>query len=188
MHKHTELLDSSAHLVVNNTNGLNGLTHIGDKAVQMPGTPPTISVPLKTPEWGDELSNRVVWMIQHDVQTASIKINPPHLGPLEVHVSMNKDHVDVSFNSHHIAVKEALDVSMPKLRELLGNSGLHLGDANVTHHSFSDQNQYNPNDSTNQYVGDGTSGLDTAIADDEEIGTTSLYQLDEGIGAIDYYA
>ena len=186
--KHAGLSAASSHMGLDAANGLNGLTQGADKLHQTQTAPPAISLPMKTPQWGDELSNRVMWMVQHDVQTASIKINPPHLGPLEVHVSMNKDNVDVSFNSHHAAVKEALDASIPKLKEMLGSSGLQLGDANVTHHSFSGQSQYNNQGSGQQYPGGGGYNIDTSLSDSEEIVSPTIYSWNSGAGAIDFYA
>ena len=186
--KHAGLTPASTHMGLDAANGLNSLTQGTDKLHQNQTPPPAISVPMKTPQWGDELSNRVMWMVQHDVQTASIKINPPHLGPLEVQVSMNKDHVDVSFNSHHVAVKEALDASMPKLKEMLGSSGLQLGDANVTHHSFSGQSQYNNQGSGQQYPGASGHNIDTTLSDSEEVVSPTIYSWDVGAGAIDFYA
>jgi|GEM_PF-5750422 len=186
--KHAGLSNTSSHMGLDAANGLNGLTQSTDKLHQTQTPPPAISVPMKTPQWGDELSNRVVWMVQHDVQTASIKINPPHLGPLEVQVSMNKDHVDVSFNSHHAAVKEALDASMPKLKEMLGSSGLQLGNSNVSHHSFSGHSQYNNQGSGQQYPGGGGHNIDTTLSDSDEIVSPTIYSWDTGAGAIDFYA
>ena len=186
--KHAGLSAASTHMGLDAANGLNGLTQGTDKLHQTQAMPPAISVPMKTPQWGDELSNRVMWMVQHDVQTASIKINPPNLGPLEVQVSMNKDHVDVSFNSHHAAVKEALDASMPKLKEMLGSSGLQLGNANVSHHSFSGHSQYNNQGSGQQYPGGGGHNIETTLSDSEEIVSPTVYSWNAGAGAIDFYA
>lgn len=186
--KHIGTVEISTRIGLDAPTGLHGLIQGTDKVHQSFTMPSAIAVPLKTPEWGDEISNRVVWMVQHDVQTASIKINPPHLGPLEVHVSMNKDHVDVSFNSHHVAVKEALDASMPKLREMLGNSGLQLGDANVTHQSFSGQSQYSNQGSGHQYSEDGDKNMGVAIPDNEETVNSSISGMDAGSSAIDFYA
>ena len=186
--KHAGLSPATTHMGLDAANGLNSLTQGTDKLHQTQTPPPAISVPMKTPQWGDELSNRVMWMVQHDVQTASIKINPPHLGPLEVQVSMNKDHVDVSFNSHHAAVKEALDASMPKLKEMLGSSGLQLGNANVSHHSFSGNSQYNNQGSGQQYPGGGGYNIDTTLSNSEEVVSPTIYSWDAGAGAIDFYA
>lgn len=184
--KHGSLIDGSSHMGMDTANGLSHLAQGGDKFNQTPATPPPISAPLKNPQWGDELSNRVMWMTQHDVQSANIKINPPHLGPLEVHVSMHKDQVDVSFHSHHAGVKEALDASMPKLKEMLGSSGLQLGDANVTHHSFSG---HSGNQGSNHHSSGGAGqDIDTQIADTGEVMNASMYGWNADSGAIDFYA
>ena len=186
--KHSGLIDTTSHPGMDAANGLTGMNQAADKPNQTASAPPAISVPLKNPDWGDELSNRVSWMVQHDVQTANIKINPPHLGPLEVHVSMSKDHVDVSFNSHHAAVKEALDASMPKLKEMLGSSGLQLGDANVNQHSFSGQNQHNSQGTNYSQSADtgAQGGISSFTVDDGETGGSMVYSWDPG--RIDFYA
>jgi flagellar hook-length control protein FliK len=186
--KHAGLIDPSSHMALDAANGVHGLPQGTDRSGQTSALPPAISVPLKNPQWSDELSNRVMWMVQHDVQTANIKINPPHLGPLEVQISMNKDHVDVSFNSHHAAVNEALDASMPKLKEMLGSSGLQLGSANVAHHSFSGQSQSNNQGTNHQYTDDGNQHIDAPITDNSEMTSASIYSWDIGSGAIDFYA
>lgn len=186
--KHASLIDGSSHMGLDTASGLSNLAQGSDKLNQTPATPPPISVPLKNPQWGDELSNRVMWMTQHDVQTANIKINPPHLGPLEVQVSMHKDQVDVTFHSHHAGVKEALDASMPKLKEMLGSSGLQLGDANVTHHSFSGQSQYDNQGSNHYSSGGAGQDIDTPITDTGEMTSASMYNWNTGSGAIDFYA
>ncbi len=121
---------------------MNSALQGGDKIPQNTTTT-SIAVPLHHPEWSEELSNRVTWMIRQDMQSASVKINPSHLGPLDMKVSVINDQVNISFSSHHAPVREALDASIPRLREMLGDNGLQLGDANVTHQSFSDQNQTN---------------------------------------------
>jgi len=123
-------------------NGAGAMLQAGDKAPMAAPTPtPTITTPVNHPDWGDEMSSRIHWMVRQDVQTASVKLNPPHLGPLEVKVSVVNDQVNVSFTAQHAPVRDALDASMPRLRELLGHNGLQLGDANVTQHSYSNQQQ-----------------------------------------------
>lgn len=187
--KHVGLLgEGSSHGGLDVTNGLSQLTSGADKINQPTTLPPPISAPLKSPQWGEELSNRVVWMTQHDVQSANFKINPPHLGPLEVHVSMHKDQVDVTFHAHHAGVQAALDSSMPKLKEMLGSSGLQLGDANVAQHSFSGHsNNGNPNPGQQVAYSNGA-GVENAVTDvGVSIGAESLLHGWDS-GAIDFYA
>ena len=188
--KHTILIDPRSLATQDSTNVVNALGHGMDnidKGVQA-APQQAISVPLNNPQWNEEMNNRVMWMVQHDVQSANIKINPPHLGPLEVQVSVNKDHVDVSFNSHHVLVKEALDASIPRLKEMMGNSGLQLGNANVTHHSFSGQNQQNSQGTNYSYNESSHHYLESNSSEIDDIATTPLYSWNTDPGAIDFYA
>src|SRR3569623_1537044 len=102
-------------------------------------TPPPIGTPVQQSDWGDDLGSRITWMIKQDVTAADIKLNPPHLGPLEVKISMSQDQVSVAFTSHHAVVRDALDTALPRVREMLNDNGLQLANANVSNKSASDQ-------------------------------------------------
>lgn len=158
----------------------------GSEKLAQNSMPTSVSLPLKHPGWGDELSNRVMWMVRQDVQSASIKLNPPHLGPIEVKVSLINDQVNVSFSSHHAPVREALDASIPKLKEMLGDNGLQLGDANVTHHSFSGQDRNSNQAAPYPYQGSG--GHDSDGIGDDQNDTVSTDVQDFWGSAIDLYA
>jgi len=171
--------------LVNATSNPNGISQGGDKfAAETPTQ--AISVPLRHPQWGDELGHRISWMIRQDVQAASIKLNPPHLGPLEVKVSLVNDQVNVSFSSHHAPVRDALDSSMPRLREMLGENGLQLGDSNVTQHSFSQHNQMQQQTFSQQGNGGGGYGFELPGEDDSSVHHNPLYFVSDG--AVDIYA
>lgn len=92
--------------------------------------------PLGTPAWNDGLANRVVWMAKNDVQTASIQLNPPNLGPVEVRVTLVSDpgsptSATVQFSAPHSATRDAIESSMPRLHDALRESGITLGNASV---------------------------------------------------------
>lgn len=96
----------------------------------------TISVPPGQPGWDKALSNRVLWLVNQNTQTAQLQINPPQLGPLEVRVSVNQDQASLWFTSQHTVVRDALDAAIPRLREAFAEQGLTLVDVNVSQHSF----------------------------------------------------
>ena len=180
--KHAENIDLSHGALAAASTLQQGIDKVNQNSVA-----PSITVSPKNPGWGDELGNRIVWMIHQDVQSASIKLNPPHLGPLEVNVSLANNQVDVSFSSHHASVKEALDASIPKLREMLGDNGLQLGDANVTHRSFSDQQQSNNQSMNYQYEQDGehaSNATNASSMNEMNVGTVDT----PGDGMIDLFA
>ena len=74
-------------------------------------------------------------MAKHDVQVASIKLNPPQLGPLEVRITFNHDQANVNFISHHGVVREAVESALPKLREMFGEGGVNLVNVDVSDNS-----------------------------------------------------
>jgi len=88
--------------------------------------------------WAQGLSDQMAIMVQGKLQTAEMKLNPAHLGPMEIKLSMQDDKASVTFVTQHAAVREALDVAMPRLREMFESQGLNL--ANVDVSQYSEQN------------------------------------------------
>lgn len=76
--------------------------------------------------WDSAIADRVIWMVQGEQQFARLKLNPPHLGPLEVRVSLQQDQASVSFLAQHAAVREALEAALPRLREMFEQQSLQL--------------------------------------------------------------
>ena len=95
-----------------------------------------INAPPQTDQFGAELNNRLIWMARNDVQLAEIKLNPPHLGPMEVRVTVINGEANVTFSSPHAAIREALEAAIPRLRDSFAGEGLVLGDASVADHSL----------------------------------------------------
>lgn len=88
------------------------------------------------PGWNQELGQRVQVMLQQNLQQAQIQLNPRHLGPIDIQISMGLDQqVSVSFNVQQPAVKEALESALPLLREMLQEQGMKLVNADVSHQS-----------------------------------------------------
>lgn len=102
----------------------------------------TLQTPFHQPGWDQALSERVLWVAGQKLQSAEIKLNPPQLGPIEVRVQMHQDQAQVSFTAQHAVVREALEASMPRLRDMLNASGFNLVDVNVSQHSFAEQQRH----------------------------------------------
>ncbi|NJO12569.1 MAG: hypothetical protein HC872_02900 [Gammaproteobacteria bacterium] len=82
-----------------------------------------LNTPVTQPEWADGVSERVVWLTQGDVNNAQIRLNPAHLGPIEVQVNVNDDNASVTLLAHHATTREALESAAPRLREMLSAQG-----------------------------------------------------------------
>ncbi len=106
-----------------------------------------IKTPINSPEWKSDLGERVAWMAQNKVPAAEIKINPAHLGPIEIKVSLNNEQATVSMIASHGATREALEAAIPRLKEAFSDSGLQLADADVSSsHSDSGQDEHQKNE------------------------------------------
>lgn len=104
-----------------------------------PLSPATLHVPVASSGWGDALGQKVVWMAGQQTQVAELHLNPPHLGPMEVRLSISNDQVSALFVSHQPAVREAIEAAMPRLREMFADSGMTLGNATVSSDSLPQQ-------------------------------------------------
>ncbi len=91
----------------------------------------SIPLPLNHPHWQEAFAARVVWQVRDGLQQVNVAINPPELGPIEVRMSLQDDKVSAQFLTAHHAVRQVIEDAMPRLREMLSQSGLSLADANV---------------------------------------------------------
>lgn len=83
------------------------------------------------PGWGQAMAQRVLWMIGREQQTAELKLNPAHLGPVEVKLTLQHDQASVSLLASNSAVKEALEQALPRLRDMLGQQDIQLVQVDV---------------------------------------------------------
>lgn len=99
-----------------------------------------IDAHLQSPDWSRQMTDQVSFMAKGGFQQAEIKLNPAHLGPMEIKLSVSDDRASVNFVTHHAPVRDAIDAAIPRLREMLEQQGLSL-DVNVS--TQSEQQQAN---------------------------------------------
>ena len=92
----------------------------------------SIYSPLGNSGWANEFSQKISWMSTGQQQTAELHLNPPDLGPLNVVLKISDNQATVAFTSPHSAVREAVENAMPKLREILADNGITLGNTTVS--------------------------------------------------------
>jgi flagellar hook-length control protein FliK len=90
-----------------------------------------LSARVGTPGWDNQLGQKIVWMVAGKEQSASLTLNPPDMGPMQVVLSVTNDQASVTFSSAQPEVRQALENALPRLREMMGESGLSLGNASV---------------------------------------------------------
>jgi flagellar hook-length control protein FliK len=95
------------------------------------GATETLSAQVGTNAWENQVGQKVVWMVGSEEQTASLTLNPPDLGPMQVVLSVTNDQASITFSSNQQEVRDALENAMPRLREMMSESGIALGNATV---------------------------------------------------------
>jgi flagellar hook-length control protein FliK len=126
---------------------------------------PAITKPLSHPEWNKDLGERIVWMSSKAIPSAEIRLNPEHLGPISVRVNVADDQATVVFTAQHAATREALEASIPKLREMMGAQQLNLVDVNVSQSAASDQGRSQAQNFAQTADGRGQQGAGGAAGD-----------------------
>ncbi len=112
-------------------------------AAQLPWMPPTanaqpaapqatVAAPLASPHWAQDLGAQLLIGIQGNAQTLTLHVNPPQLGPLQVHLQVSDGQASALFVSPHLAVRQALEGAMPQLRDIFAGAGMGLLQAQVS--------------------------------------------------------
>lgn len=113
--------------------------HVHDAAPAAQATAAIVQARVGQHGWDQALGDKLVWMAGQSHQVAQLHLNPPELGPLDIMLTLNNDQASAQFVSAHAAVREAIETAMPRLREMLAESGITLGDASVGADAFRDQ-------------------------------------------------
>ncbi|MEO0444278.1 MAG: flagellar hook-length control protein FliK [Pseudomonadota bacterium] len=113
------------------------LSQHGGVQGQIPGIKAQLSVatPFQQAQWGQDVAEQIMWMNKQGIQQAEIHMDPPELGPIQVKVSVVNEQAHVSFVVQNSSVREALDQSAVRLREMFGGEGLNLADVDVSDQS-----------------------------------------------------
>jgi flagellar hook-length control protein FliK len=90
-----------------------------------------LSARVGTPAWDNQVGQKVIWMVGGADQSATLELNPPDLGPVQVVLNVSNDLASVTFSSQQLEVRQALENALPRLREMMSESGIALGDALV---------------------------------------------------------
>lgn len=90
-----------------------------------------VDTPLGQSGWHEEMGQKLTWMVANNRQQADLVLTPPQLGRVEVSLTMNGDQATAIFTSANPAVREALEGSLQRLREVLADAGVSLGQTQV---------------------------------------------------------
>lgn len=159
-------------------------------APRLPGSgfSPTLAVttPVGQPAWASEMGQRVTWLANSELRQAQLQLHPRNLGTVEVRIAYGPEQqLNVSFNATNPIARDALEASLPRLREMFEQQGLNLANTNISQESPDDSKRHNNmrDELSNQ------SGLQESseeLADEIDVHQSPLHWLSEGM--LDAYA
>jgi flagellar hook-length control protein FliK len=98
-----------------------------------------VQTPVGSARWADEIGARLTVMAGQGKHSASLRLSPEHLGPLEIRIAIRDDQASVWFGAAHADTRAAIEHALPRLRELFESQGMSLADAGVFHEAPREQ-------------------------------------------------
>ncbi|WEP48181.1 flagellar hook length control protein FliK [Cronobacter dublinensis subsp. beijingensis] len=145
-----------------------------------------VTAPFGTPDWQNSVSQHISLFTRNGQQSAELHLHPEELGAVQISLKLDDNMAQIQMVSPHSHVRAALEAALPTLRTQLAESGIQLGQSNISSENFSGQQQQNnPQQSASSRGGNGFSlgGEDEAIA-----APASLQAAARGNGAVDIFA
>jgi flagellar hook-length control protein FliK len=90
----------------------------------------------------DQMAEKVNMMMSKNLKNIDIRLDPPELGKMQIRMNMNGDMTTVHFTVANQHARDAVEQSMPRLREMLSQQGVQLGETAVQQQSSQQQGGY----------------------------------------------
>ncbi len=82
-------------------------------------------------DFSNAVKDKVMVMINQKIKQLEIRLDPPELGSMQVRLNLQNEQAAVNFVVQNQQAKEALEQNMDKLKDMLAQSGVDVGDANI---------------------------------------------------------
>ena len=135
--------------------------------------------------WAEDVGTKLTWMVGRGESRAELVLTPPSLGKVGVSIHINGDQTTAHFIAATPAAREALEQAMPRLREIMQQSGINLGQTDV-----STSSQHQAREDASPHRSPYPNGVaSTTNRDDASLPlTSSTHWVRSGTGVIDTFA
>jgi flagellar hook-length control protein FliK len=183
-HAHGDANDPGAGLGGNGAAALQQLTP-GTASSSGDSTPAAtlrVSAPVDSPEFPQGVADRVSFAVDNNWTSTKLQVNPPQLGPIDLQIAVQGDHAQVMMSTHSAVTREALESSLPKLKEMLNSQGFTQVSVDISQRSFQDRSAFS------QPYTWAKSGAGTSSAAAVAPVTAPSAAAPRSVGALDAYA
>ena len=144
------------------------------------------TISLFRKDFTEAVKDKVMLMISQKLQQFDITLDPPELGNMQVRVNLQGEQAVVSFLVQSQQTKDALEQNMHKLRELLAEQGVDVGDASVEQQSQQSSNEEGFTADNQNEMGSEINNM--AEENDVVSHRLSAKMIDSSTASVDYYA
>ena len=131
------------------------------------------------------LQERVSSMLSISNKEAEIRLDPPEMGSMQIRIRSDAEQAQINFVVQNQQAKEALEQSMPRLREMLAEQGIDLGESTISYgQSGNEQSDEGEGQSQGQTANKNTQ----QDKNDEQDGANPQSSRQQTSSSIDYYA
>ncbi|MCK8118409.1 flagellar hook-length control protein FliK [Pseudoalteromonas sp. 2CM37A] len=131
------------------------------------------------------LQERVSSMLSISNKEAEIRLDPPEMGSMQIRIRSDAEQAQINFVVQNQQAKEALEQSMPRLREMLAEQGIDLGESTISYgQSGNEQSDEGEEQSQGQTANKNTQ----QDKNDEQDGANPQSSRQQTSSSIDYYA
>ncbi len=163
-------------------------TPLATGAPLQPGLPPQLDTlalarDAAPADWGEGIGERVSWLINHKQNSASIRLDPPALGRLDVQIRIADDATTITIQAQQGQTRDLIDAATPRLREFLQDAGFQNVNVDVS------QRQEQQLARGQNSAGEAPLDADENAADDDaELGSGEFSPAYRGDGLVDTFA
>jgi flagellar hook-length control protein FliK len=101
----------------------------------------TETIAIYRKDFANAVKDKVMVMINQKIQQIEIQLDPPEMGNVHVRVNLQNEQAAVQFIVQNPQAKDALEQNMGKLRDMLAESGVDVGDANIEQRQPGEQSE-----------------------------------------------
>lgn len=136
-----------------------------------------------TPQFSQELGGQVRVFVNNGLQEARLQLTPADLGKVQITINMEGEHARVVFVAETAVARDLLDQSMPRLREMLQQSGIQLAQGDVSDQAESQRREGSAGGDAESLA---QSGSETAPGSEEQRLNPARGELNDS-GRVDTY-
>ena len=118
----------------------------------------------------EPLARQVMLLAYQGQQAARLKLNPPELGAVDIKLELRDSDVKLNLSTHTPVARDLLEAALPRLREIMHESGMNLLEVEVTQRDSSQLNH-------SSHAGGGASGSEEQKYHDDSSEVTETGEL-----------